>query len=101
MERDKSIFGSLKIDTIVQRMRYFSKHKTTMEEVKCSAFMFNYYMTEEDQCDHIGLLEVATRSKIVHFLCKSFFVHSDLLFKSCFEGMTIENVTTNINEAWH
>ena len=66
-----------------------------------SAFLFNFYMTEEDQSEHITVLQSATRSKIVEFLCKSCFVHSDMLFESCFEGMTMEEVTTSINEAWH
>ena len=29
------------------------------------------------------------------------FVHSDMLFELCFEGMTMEEVTTSINEIWH
>ena len=48
MERDKSIFGSLEIDTIVTWMWYFIKHYNTIEEVECSAFLFNYYMTEKE-----------------------------------------------------
>ena len=99
--RDKDIFGNVEIDVIVRWMWYFIKYYRNMEEVEMSAFFFNYYMTEEDQSDHITNLEAATRSKIVEFLCKSFFVHSDMLFESCFEGMTMENVTTSINEAWH
>ena len=82
-------------------MWYFIKYYRTMEEVEMSAFLFNYYMTEEDQSDHITCLEAATWSKIVEFLCKSFFAHSDMLFESCFEGMMMEEVITSINEAWH
>ena len=101
MERDAGIFGRLEIDIIVRWMWYFIKYYKTMEEVELSAFLLNYYMTEEDQSDHIGKLNEASRSKIVEFLCKSFFVHSDMLFESCFEGMTMEEVTTSINEAGH
>ena len=72
-----------------------------MEEVQLSAYLFEYYMTEEDQSQHITTLQEATRAKIVEFLCKSFFVHSEMLFESCFDGMTMEEVTTSINEAWH
>ena len=72
-----------------------------MQEVELSAFLLNYYMKEEDQSDHIGKLEAASRSKIVEFLCKSSFVHSDMLFESYFEGMKMEEVTICINEAWH
>ena len=67
-ERDKDIFGRVEIDITVRWMWYFIKY--------------------------ITVLEAATRSKIVEFLCKSFFVHSDMLFESCFEGTTMEEVTT-------
>ena len=78
------------------------KYYKTMEEVEISAYLFNYYLTEEDQSEHITVLEHATRSKIVEFMCKSFFLHSDMLLsESCFDGMTMEEVTTSINESWH
>ena len=99
--KDKDIFGRLEIDIIVRWMWYFIKYYKTMEEVEMSADMYNFYMTEEDQSEHIAALEAATRSKILEFMCKSFFVHSDMLFESCFDGMTMEEVTTSINEAWH
>ena len=100
-EKDKDIFGRLEIDILVRWMWYFIKYYKSMEEVEVSAFMFNFYMTEEDQSEHITVLKSATRSKIVEFACKSFFVHSDMLFESCFNGMTMDEVTTSINEAWH
>ena len=83
-ERDKDIFGRVEIDIIVRWMWYFIKYYKNMGEVEMSAYLFNFYMTEEDQSEHITVLQSATRSKIVEFLCKSFFVHSDMLFESCF-----------------
>lgn len=71
----------------------------TREEVEMSAYLYNYYLTEEDQSDHITVLEDETRSKIVEFMCKPFFLHSNMLFESYFEGMTMEEVTTCINES--
>mmetsp|Transcript_18532 Transcript_18532/g.44576 ORF Transcript_18532/g.44576 Transcript_18532/m.44576 type:complete len:336 (+) Transcript_18532:565-1572(+) len=82
-------------------MWYFIKNYKTMEEVELSAYFMEYYMTEVDQTDHIATLDKITRSKILEFLCKSFFVHSEMLFESNFDGMTMEEVTTSINEAWH
>ena len=72
-----------------------------MEEVELSAYFMEYYMTEADQTDHITTLNEISRSRILEFLCKSFFVHSEMLFESCFDGMTMEEVTTSINESWH
>ena len=101
IERDKDILGRLEIDLIVRWMWYFIKNYKTMEEVELSAYLFEYYMTKKDQVLHITTLQEANRTKIVEFLCKSFFVHSEMLFESCFDGMTMEEVTTSINEAWH
>lgn len=100
-ERNKSVYGRIEIDIIVNWMWYFIKHYKTMEEVEMSSFLLNLYLTEQDQSQHAATLESATRSKIVEFLCKSFFIHSDMLFESCFDGRTMGEVCTSINEAWH
>lgn len=65
-----------------------------------SSYLFNLYLTKEDQSEHIAALQAASRSKIIEFLCKSFFIHSKMLFESCFEGMTMGEVCTSINESW-
>jgi len=100
-ERDKSILGRVEIDGIVRWMWYFIKHYRTMEEVEMSAYLFNWYMTENDQSQHMTSLADTSRTKIMDFMCKSFFPHSDMLFESCFDGMTLEKVTTSICESWH
>ena len=99
--KDKDIFGRLEIDIIVRWMWYFIKYYKTKDEVELSAYLFHLYMTEDDQSGHITKLEAACRSPIVEYICKSFFINSEMLFESCFEGMTMEEVTTSINESWH
>jgi len=101
VERNKDILNRIEIDIVVRWMWYFIKNYKTMEEVELSAYFMEYYMTEVDQTDHIATLDKITRSKILEFLCKSFFVHSEMLFESNFDGMTMEEVTTSISEAWH
>jgi len=100
-EREKDILGRIEIYIIVRWMWYFIKNYKTMEEVELSTYFMEHDMTEEGQTDHITTLKKITRSKILDFLCKSFFVHSEMLFESCFDGMTMEEVTTSINKAWH
>jgi len=100
-ERSKNILNRIEIDIVVRWLWYFIKNYKTMEEVELSAFLMEYYMTEVDQTDHIAILKEDTRRKIMEFLCKSFFVHSEMLFESNFDGMTMEEVTTSIIEAWH
>ena len=100
-EKNKSIFTRVEIDLIVKWLWYFIKHYENSDEVEFSMMLLNYYLNEPDQSLHFGQLEERTRSKLLEYLAKSFFVNGDMLFESCFEGMTMANVTTSINESWH
>ena len=100
-ERSNCIWGRLEIDMLITFMWYFIKFYRTREEVEMASHLMNYYMREDDQSDHLAALKAATCSNIVEWLCKSFFIHSDMLFESSFEGMTMCEVCTSINESWH
>ena len=58
-------------------------------------------MSEEDHSEHITEPEESVCSKIITFLCKSFFTDSELLFASYLDKMKMGEVTTSINNKWH
>ena len=97
MEKDNNIFSRVEVDIFVKWLWYFIKYYEDEDKVSFCMMLMNYYITE-DQNLHFGELGETARAKLVDYLSKSFFRNGDMLFESCFVGMTMANVNTSINQ---
>ena len=99
--KNSSIFTRVEIDVVVRWLWYFIKHYEDEKEIQFSLNLLDFYLKEEDQSNHFGVIEESVRAKVRVFVTKSFQEHGHKLFEASFTGMTLGNVTTSINEAEH
>ena len=96
-EKEKNGFTRVEVSVFMKWVWYFIKYYENMDEVEFLMTLFNYYLTQEPK-NHFGELQLNTQKKLVNFLASSFFISNNTSFGSYFGGMTMENVTTSINE---
>ena len=99
--KNHSVESRVEVDVIIRYMWYLIKHYEDANEVQCSLTFLKHYLSEEDQSEHFGEIKNSAREKIREFITKSFEPHRFKLFEAFFEGMTMNNCTTCINEAEH
>jgi len=98
--KSSSIMARAEVDMILCWLWYFLKHYELQEEIRLSQYLLTFYLNDE-QDDHFAELDVSFRNSFKGYLTNSFFENEKKLVEAFFGGMTMDFVTTGINESWH
>lgn len=89
------------IDVFTRYLWYRVKCYETQEELDFADKLMNFYLQEEDQSDHVGVLDKACRDALKQYKTKTFEPSAKKLFEANFDCRTFGKCTTGINEAEH